>query len=140
MGMGNIRNRHAAGTPLGGRFAPGQSAEPVGATTLAEPLDPREQALLDGGWGRVDAGGGRAFVSPVAQSCETVSDHQRGHAYEVEVATLEGDGLARRRYVFAVVPDDFNFDLYADLDDPSERQPSEVLMIDEINRSSFRES
>ena len=73
MGMGNIRNRHAAGTPLGGRFAPGQSAEPVGATTLAEPLDPLEQALLDGGWQMIDAQGiaGRSHLQRSGPATES---------------------------------------------------------------------
>lgn len=132
MGMGNIRNRHAAGTPLGGRFAPGQSAEPVGATTLAEPLDPLEQALLDGGWQMIDAQGDRrAFASAAERSCDRIGDLEFGYAQEVTVACLhvDDDGLNNfrmLRFVCAVVPDDPDLDI----DDPDERPPSEALILD----------
>lgn len=132
MGMQN-RPRQPAGTSSGGQFAPGHRLEQSGGAGLTRPLDYREAELLEAGWKQVDAssGGGRAFVSPVERSGESIGDIEYGEAQEVTVAYIERGGdrvdrLRRDRLAFAVVPDDPDFDP----EDPDERPPSKVLMID----------
>lgn len=133
MGTQN-RSRQPAGTSTGGQFAPGRRQEQAGGAGLTPPLDYREAELLDAGWKQVDAssGGGRAFVSPVERSSEQIGDIEYGEAQGITVAHIERGGddgidpLHRRRFAFAVVPDDPDFDP----EDPDERPPLEVLMID----------